>query len=893
MTRERMKPDALLKRANAEEQQKKRGSLKIYLGAAPGVGKTYTMLQDARQKLEQGLDIVVGIVESHGRKDIEKLLEGLEQIPLQLVDYKGKTFTEFDLDAALRRNPGLILIDEMAHSNIGGLRHTKRWQDIKELLDRGVDVYTTLNVQHIESLNNDVAGIIHAPIQETVPDSMIEMADTIELVDLPPEELLNRLQAGKVYFPTQAALAKDKFFKKGNLIALRELALRVTAARVGAQVLLYRQGQGIQHIWSSSEKILVCVGPDPASLKLIRTARRLATSLQTEWLAVYVDSPRVRVTAEERNQAVKNLRLAEQLGAETRVISGFDIVKEIMSCAREENCTLIMIWKQVRSRWYEFWRKSLADEVVRQSAEINVYIITGEIGESNKYDGLVARKKAIRNMYLLSIIVVIGATLLNMAIFKYVSQKNLILVYLVAVTIISMFGRIGPSLFASILSVVAYVGFFFPSLFTFALPNLEYLSALVILIVLTQVISYLTVLARKQANAARIAEKQASDLHTLSHKLASTRGTTNLLNIGAQYIADVFDSEIMILMPESGALAVVTSVSTVKSLDEKEYAVAQWVYELGQKAGLGTDTLPMSDAMYVPLIASEGTVGVIRIFPNHPEVLFAPEQMNFMATCVNQLALAIEVDYLQERQKQSELEEQVEKARQILLKSVTQELRAPLASIMLTATTQIQLAKDLDANKIIDLGQSIYADTEQLNILINNLLQINYLEFGELHVNKKPESLRHIVTKILEQIRAKLGKRQVYIKISSDIPNVPVDRKLLIDILNNLLDNAVKFSPEDQPIEIAANVGTDKIVMSVADHGPGIDETDITKIFDKFYRGDKIVTQYRGLGLGLTICKILVEAHGGKIWVENRQEGGTIVKFTMPLEVPGNNLPAD
>ncbi len=381
---ERPNPDRLLKRVKEEEYQQKGGKFKIYLGAAPGVGKTYMMLHDALAQRERGVDVVVGIAESHGREEIESLLKNFEVLPRQIIEYKGQKLSEFDLDAALKRNPQLILVDEMAHTNAPTSRHKKRWQDIKELIDREINVYTTLNVQHIESLSDDVSQIIHAPVTETIPDSMLERADIIELVDLPPEDLLKRLQEGKVYFPQRAELAQKHFFRKGNLTALRELALRTTAQRVGTQVLLYRQGEGIHYIWPTKEKILVCVGPGPESINLIRAACRAANNAKADWMAVYVDTARIPYTEEERNHAIQHLRLAEQLGARTRILTGYDIVNEILNFSHEENVTLIMIWKHIRPRWRNLFRRNLSDEIVRHSGEIDVYIMTGNIEKSKK-----------------------------------------------------------------------------------------------------------------------------------------------------------------------------------------------------------------------------------------------------------------------------------------------------------------------------------------------------------------------------------------------------------------------------------------------------------------------------------------------------------------------------
>lgn len=882
MKDERLDPEELLRRVQAEERKEQRGKLKIYLGAAPGVGKTYNMLQDAHAKRKQGLDIVVGIIESHGRKDIENLIRGLEVLPLKAIEYKGKRLEEFDLDGALQRSPGIILIDEMAHSNIPGLRHAKRWQDIKELLDRGIDVYTTLNVQHIESLNNDVSGIIHAPIKETVPDSMIDMADTIELVDLPPEDLLTRLQDGKVYFPSQAQIAKDRFFRKGNLIALRELALRVTAERVGAQVLLYRQGQGIKHIWSSSEKILVCVGSNPESLQLIRAARRLATSLQVPWIAVYVDPQRIKVSDDERNKAIKNLRVAEQLGAQTTILNGIDLVTEILRYAREQNVTLIMIWKHIRSRWQELLHRQLADEIIRHSQEINVYIITADFPVSQpKINWL---HLPLLYVYFISVVSVVFTTLLSFMLVRVMNTQSISLLFLIDVVLISLLGRAGPALLTGILSVCAYSWFFYPFLFNISITNIEYLAILILLVVLIQIISNLAIIVKRQAVTARISERKATALHRLNRELASTRGVNKLLEIGAKYIAEFFTSEVMVLLPVQHQLTVVVRIDTDKQLDAKEQGVAQWVFDLGQMAGFGTDTLPQSDAIYVPLLASKGTMGVLRIKPKFPEKLFTREQMNFLDTCANQIALTLEVDELQEQRKQRELEQQIDHTRNVLLQSVSQDLRAPIAAIMLTASTQMQSAKSLPPQRIQELGQTIYNETEQLSRLINNLLQITYLESSTIELQKQPNSLKELITKVIQDSREKLGATPVYIQISNDLPLVPFDKVLMEAVMLNLLDNAIKFAPAEKTIEIIAVQTNNFVIVSVSDRGPGIYDDEVSKLFEKFYRG-RMLTSKRGLGLGLAICRMIVEAHGGKIWAENRDGGGSVFKFSLPLTI--------
>jgi len=648
MSKPRPDPQKLLQRIQENEQKERRGKLKIYLGAAPGVGKTHEMLLDAQEKMEKDLDIVAGIVETHGRKEIEALLKNFEVLPRERIDYHGKELLEFNLDAALKRHPALILIDEMAHTNAPGSRHKKRWQDIKEILDRGIDVYTTLNVQHIESLNDDVAHIIHAPIKETVPDSMIEMADTLELVDIPPEELLKRLHEGKVYIQQQADLAIEHFFKKGNLIALRELALRTMAERVGAQVLLYRQGEGIKHIWPTKEKILVCVGPGLESRQLIRAAKRFAISLQVQWIAVFVDVPNIQSSDTKRNSAIQNLYFAEQLGATTRVLTGFNIVKEIMSFARDQNITQIMVWKNIRTRFRNLFFRNLADEIVRSSEEIDVYIMTGQRNLSSEQiiQNLKLSKISWKN-YFLSITIVSLTTGLNFLLYPFLNTSNLIIIYLLGTTIVALIGEIGPAILASIISVLAYDFFFISPYYSFIVLNIKNFFTLIIMLLVSLIISNLTLLTRRHANSARFAAHQTATLHTLSKQLASTRGMDKILEIGVKHIETMFDCEALAILLQKDQL-IIQSKGRITELNQKEQAIAQWVYELGRMAGLGTDTLSFSDALFLPLLASKKTVGVLRIlFKN--KFLPTPEQLHLLESCANQLALALEVDNIQEQ----------------------------------------------------------------------------------------------------------------------------------------------------------------------------------------------------------------------------------------------------
>lgn len=648
MTDNRPDPNALLQQVIEEEQQKQRGKLKIYLGAAPGVGKTHSMLLEAMQEQAKGLDIVVGIVESHGRIEIEEILKNFVVLPKVTIDYHGKQIQEFDLNAALKRNPGLILMDEMAHTNVSGVRHKKRWQDIKELLDRGIDVCTTLNVQHIESLNDDVSQIIHAPVQETVPDAMIERANTIELVDLAPEDLLKRLSEGKVYVPKQARLAAEFYFRKGNLMALRELALRTLAKRVNTQVLLYRQGQGIKHIWPIMEKILVCVGPGPESHKLIRAAKRMATSLQADWIAVYVDSTRIQLSRTQRNQAIRNLFFAEQLGAETHILMAYDLVKEIINFAREQNVTLIMICKQIRTRWKNFFFRSLADEILRYSGEIDVYTITMASKRSREKSPL--KPQTSWFYYLLSTSIVAVTTLVNYFIYPLVNETSLTLVYLIGMICIALLGRTGPTILGVFLSIFIYDYWFIPPYYSFLIAQSDYFFTLLMMFIMALIICQLTLVTRRQSEIARLAEYQTSALYTLSRRLSRTRGIVRLLRTGVNFISEIFHCEIIALLPKNERLVVRARAQSHQELDEKEYSIAQWVFELGQKAGSGTDTLSFSNALFIPLLGARGTMGVLRVQPTKNGDYMTPEKIQLLESCANQIALAIEVDSLQEEQ---------------------------------------------------------------------------------------------------------------------------------------------------------------------------------------------------------------------------------------------------
>jgi two-component system sensor histidine kinase KdpD len=881
MADRRPDPEKLLARAKEEQGGKHRGKLKIYLGAAPGVGKTYTMLQDAISKREQGLDVMAGIVESHGRKEIDALLGKVEILPRRIVEYHDKPLLEFDLDAALKRAPSVILIDEMAHTNIPGLRHSKRWQDIKELLDRGIDVYTTLNVQHIESLNDVVAQISGVKVRETVPDSMIERSDTIELVDLSPDDLLRRMQEGKVYIPAQAELASQNFFRKGNLTALRELALRFTAGLVDEQVLSQRRGQGIEQTWPTRERLLVCVGSHVRSSKVIRRARRMAVSMHAEWIVIHVETPRLQKSEKERSGAIQNLRLAEKLGAETRILSSVNLAEEILNFAREKNVTKIVMGKQLRPRWKDFLFSNLADQLIRNSGEIDIYIIRGNESpeETSTTFGSLKVTEPLSS-YGIAFFVVTFATLINMLIFPYAGLGNLVMVYLLGVVVVAMSGKMGPSIFASVSSGLVYSFIFVPPRFSFAYGDFKYLFTMIIMMLVGIIISNLTILSSKQTDIARVNEQRAAALHSLTKQLATARGFNKLLEVAVHYISEVFNSEAQALLAEDGVLVVRAGTSRKKSLTPKELGVAQWVYDLGQIAGLGTDTLPYSDAVYVPLLGSHGTLGVIKVTPREADRLLIPEQLHLLETCVNQLALALEVDRLQDNAKESEITLETERLRSALFSSLSHELQGPLTVIvrLLDSFTE---KKDLsDQSLSRDLIRDITNEAKHLNSLVNNLLQISQLEEGKIKLHKNSNSMLEVIDTTLNRLEKKLRKKPYKIQMPDNLPLVPFDKVLIEELLVNLIENAILYTPAESPIEISASVAEDDILISVADRGPGLLNTN--EVFEEFNRGQS-PQKGNGAGLGLPLCKSIIKAHSGRIWAENRWNGGAIFYFVLPL----------
>ncbi len=884
----RPSPDELLAQIRVDEDRAREGRLKVFFGAAPGVGKTYAMLSAARQRLAESVDVLIGIVETHGRAETVALTAGLEVLPRKQIEYSGAVLREFDLDGALARKPSLILIDELAHTNAPGTRHKKRWQDVFELLSAGINVYATLNVQHLESLNDIVAQITGVTVRETVPDFILERADEIELIDLPPDALLQRLREGKVYVAELAERARENFFRTGNLLALRELALRRTAERVDEQMQDYRERKGVQEVWPAGERIMVCVGPNPRSIRLIRAAKRMAAGLKADWMAVNIEAPStIKPSEDDLRRLAEHMRLAESLGAETVTLSGHKASDEILKYARTRNVTKIVIGKPTHARWKDRLHGSPLDDIVRGSGNIDVYVITGEAAEALPPigSGMLGRKWrwSARDL-MLSIGSAAVCTALGYVINPFVTLVDLAMVYLLGVVVVSSYAARGPSVLAVLLGVASFDFFFVPPYLTFAVSDVRFVFTFLVMIIVALVISSLTLRIRQQADAARGRERSTSALYSLSRELLHERGFERLSAAAIKHISELFSSDVVIMIPEpSGSMKEVYSGPNNFADDQRESSVARWTFDHRQRAGLGTDTLPGAKALYLPLTSSGKTVGVIGICPPGSAGAFDHEQIHAIESFANQTAMAIERAFLAEEAQQALLKAETEELRNTMLSSVSHDLRTPLAAITGAATTLLEQHAVLDDHAKRELTETIYEEAEHLNLIIRNVLDMTRLEAKGLTIKKEWGSIEEIAGVALNRIADKLSARPVAVSIPGDLPLVRFDPLLIEQVFMNILDNALKYTPEGSPLEISAEVKDGSVVVKIADRGPGLTPGSEERIFDKFVHS---AGPGGGIGLGLAISRAIIATHGGRIWAENRATGGAAFRFTLPIEGP-------
>ncbi|WP_322043005.1 sensor histidine kinase KdpD [Paraburkholderia sp. J67] len=926
-------PDELLDRLQREEEKRRRGKLKIFFGASAGVGKTYAMLQAARRRADEGVDVVVGIVETHGRSETAALTNGLDVLPRQRLAYRGRVLDEFDLDATLARKPQLVLVDELAHSNVPGARHMKRWQDVYELLDAGIDVYTTVNVQHLESLNDVVGQITGIRVWETVPDRVFDGADEVTLVDLPAEELLDRMRDGKVYLPAQAERAVRNFFRKGNLIALRELALRRTADRVDAQMHEYRADRSIQHVWQARERLLVCVGPGPEAPALVRAAARLAASLKADWIAVYVETPKLqRLPDAIRERTLGALKLAAELGAETSTLAGEDAAVTLAGYARLRNVSKLVAGASLRSGFSRWLQRPFGERLAEKAGDADLTLVRASGNEIDRLNGREAfeggsaaaraanawriaigqggAQRSPPRAYVAALVICACITLLANELNERIALTNLVMLYLLGVIFTATkLGR-GPGVLLSFASVAAYDFFFVPPRLSFSVSDTQYLLTFVGMLLTSLVISHLTSSLRREASVAQRREQRTGAMYAMARELAAALATEQIVAIGSRHVSEVFGARVAILLPDSAdkVQQKIEDPDPQIMLDAShlDIDVGQWVYDQQKPAGHGTDTLPAAAARYLPLKAPMRTRGVLAVVTRDARELQVPEQQRMLDAFAAQIALALERVHYVEIARDALVNMESERLRNSLLSAISHDLRTPLTAIvgfssMLAQTHEPSTsAHDPQNERSGELIEAIHDEALRMTGIVTNLLDMARLQAGSLKLNRQWTLLEETVGAALAACRRVLARHPVQVKLEDGLPLLQLDAVLMERLFSNLLENAAKYTPLDTPLTIAARRvvegGQPFVRVSIDDRGPGLPPGMGERVFEKFTRGEKESAK-PGIGLGLAICRAIVEAHGGTIGASNRLSADGCVEgasfwFALPVEEPPP-LPVD
>ena len=893
----RPSPDALVEAAHRETPRA--GRLKIFLGAAPGVGKTYAMLLAAQAKCRDRVDVVVGVVETHGRAETQALLDGLEIVPRRPVEYKGRVLEEMDLDAVLARRPRLVLVDELAHTNAPESRHPKRYLDVEELLAAGINVYTTLNIQHVESLNSVVAQITRIHVRETVPDSILDRADDIEAIDIAPDDLIQRLHEGKVYLPKQAERALRNFFSAGNLTALRELTLRRTAQRVDEQLLTHMQAHAIRGPWAAGERILVCVSEDPRSAALVRYAKRVADRLHASWTAIYVETGRSLALSEaQRDRVAETLRLADRLGGETITIpsgGGRHMADDIIGYARANNLTQIVVGKTKRSGWFELLHGSIVRDLVSGAGNISVHVIAGddpaETAETDAKPPAV-RERVELSPYAAALAMVGGALGFAEVIEPTFGVNNVDLVFLTSIVGVAVTFGLYPSLLAVVAATLSYNFFFLPPLYTFTIADPTNVAALFFFTLVAVLVSNLAARTRAQAKVSQARARITEALYTFSRKLAGCVSTDDVLWATAYQMASMLGVRVVMLLPEDGMLVLKAGYPPEDSLDGADLAAAQWAWTNNRPAGRGADTLPGGRRLFAPMRTGRGPVGVVGLDSDKSGALLSPEQRRLLDALLDQGALAIERVNLVEDVDRAKLLAETDRLRSSLLTSISHDLRTPLASILGAASTLRDLAPALDDDSRRELLGTVIEESERLNRFIANLLDMTKLESGAVMPNLALHDMSEMVGAALRRAAKILARHTVELRLADDLPMMNLDAVLFEQVLFNLLDNASKHAAEGSTISIQSWRDGRWICLQVLDEGDGIPGEDVERIFEKFYRARKSDRVRAGTGLGLAISRGFVESMGGTIDAGNRSDRKGAV-FTLRLPVPAERKALD
>ncbi len=884
-------PDQLLLQINQGEARNRRGRLRIYFGASAGVGKTYAMLSAAQRESKAGRHVLVGVVETHGRGETAELLAGLSQLPSREVAYRGHTLKEFDLDAALQHKPDVLLVDELAHSNVEGSRHAKRWQDVQELLEAGIDVWSALNVQHLESLNGTVGAITGVRVHETVPDTVLDDADEIIMVDVTPDELIARLQAGKVYLPQQAERAAKNFFRKGNLIALREIALRRTAEHVEDDVRTYRVEQSIAPVWNTEGAMLACIGPREGAEQTVRAAARMAGQLNVRWHAAYVETPRLqRLDAAQRDLILSVLKLAEELGAETAVLTGPDAAAELVSHAQKLNCAILMVGRPRRSPL--LWGLG-GHTLTRRLARLAPTLDIVEVGHAESARRLARRGQRVAKeeadaawheawpRYTWAAASCVGVTVAATPLHGVLDLANIVMLFLLAVVLVAVkFGR-GPAAMAAFLNVAAFDFFFVAPRLSFAVSDVQYLVTFAVMLAVGLLIGQLTAGLRFQARISTSRERRAQSLFELTRDLSGALLSSQVAELGEAAVRRTFGGTAIVLVTD-------TQDQLVRPLQPPtgfDASVADWAFRNGQSAGLATSTLAAQTWHYVPLMAPMRVRGVLALEPSQPRWLLIPEQVQQLDTLGRQIAIALERVHYVDVAQRAVVEMESERLRNALLAAISHDVRTPLTALIGLAES-LQQAQPALPPVQAEAARALADQARELNALVNNLLDMARLQSGAVNLRLDWQSVEEVVGTAIRLAQHALGAKSIETDIPADLPLVEFDAVLIERVLVNLLENAAKYGAE--PIVVRARVTPDALLLTVADHGPGLPasaRSNPQSLFDKFTRG-ATESATPGVGLGLAICKAVVDAHRGKISAANVPGGGAEFTLSLPRRTP-------
>ncbi len=883
MSESRPDPDQLLSRIQAEEARARRGKLRIFFGASAGVGKTYAMLGAARQQLLQGVDVLVGVVETHGRMETEVMADGLERLPLREVEYRGRVLRGFDLGGALARKPALILVDELAHSNVQGSRHPKRWQDVEELLAAGIDVYTTVNVQHLETLNDVVSGITGIRVWETVPDRIFDTADEVVLVDLPPNELMQRLKEGKVYLPNQAERAIRNFFRKGNLIALRELALRRTADRVDDDMLEYRRNRLVTPVWQTRESLLACIGPGAGGERVVRSAARIAGKLEAPWHAIYVETPALQRLDDERRQHVlRNLKLAQDLGAQTATLAGRTAEQTAIGYAREHNLGTLVVGRAQGHGWRP-WRRAFAARIGERAPDLNVtQVACGDERGARPRAQPSGTPRAWRD-YAMAGVLCVGAALLSTFLHPLFDLANIVMVFLLAVVLAGVrYGR-GPAVLASFLSVAAFDFFFVPPRLSFAVSDVQYLLTFLIMLAVGLITGQLTAGFKYQAHVATRREQRMRALYEMSRDLSGALLAEQIAEIGERFLASEFAARTALaLVDENDQL--LPPLPSARPVSAFDHGVARWAFDHGECAGAGTDTLPGSPVLYLPLKAPMRLRGVLAVELPDAGRLLIPEQRRLLDTFSSLLAIAIERVHYVEVARDTTVQMESERLRNSLLSAISHDIRTPL-SVLVGLADSMFLSKPPPTAEQAEIAQAMRETTLRINAQVSNMLDMARLQAGRIQLKREWQPLEETVVAGIKGMEAALLGHRIDLRIPEELPLVEIDAVLMERVIGNLLENAAKYTPAGTTISIGARADGDTVEFWVADRGPGVSRGKEEATFKKCERGAREST-IAGGGLGLAICRAIVEAHGGRIHAENPPDGGARFVVRLPAGSP-------